>query len=332
MNNNIKIALVGCGALAKTFYLPVLKRLGINLFALVDPSMEKTKELAKQWSIKKVIASPEEIVDVVDAAIIASPNFLHTSQAKLFLEKGKHVLLEKPIASTENEVMELIETAGRSGAVLQPGMMRRFWKINKAVKKLLQEELLGKLKIITMQEGAVLNWPVESTAIFDSALSLGGVFMDTGSHTLDLLSWWVGDKNFELEYEDDNYGGVDADCRLAVNFIDKAVKAEVKLSRIRNMPNEFILTGAKGWIKLKPYANIFESSNRTIDKYIYNLYSAADLKQQSFEDLFAEQVKSWQQAIEQDSEPVVSAESVLPSIRMIEQGYKNRRQLNYAWN
>ena len=148
MNNNIKIALVGCGALAKTFYLPVLKRLGINLFALVDPSMEKTKELAKQWGIKKVIASPEEIVDVVDAAIIASPNFLHTSQAKLFLEKGKHVLLEKPIASTENEVMELIETAGRSGTVLQPGMMRRFWKINKAVKKLLQEELLGKLKII----------------------------------------------------------------------------------------------------------------------------------------------------------------------------------------
>ncbi len=332
MNNNLRLAIIGCGALSRIFYLPVLKKSTISTSVLVDPDIIGVSDLAKNYDVKKTSASLEEIIDDIDAAIVASPNFLHVPHAKLLLEKGKHVLLEKPIASTEKEVVELIISGKQSGAILQPAMMRRFWKLNKAVKKMLEEEVLGKLQTVSMLEGAVLNWPVQSTAIFNPQQSLGGVFMDTGSHTLDLLCWWVGDNNFELEYEDDNQGGVDTDCSLDVSFINKSVKANVKLSRIRNMPNEFILTGTKGWIKLKPYANMFESSGRGIDNYIYSLYTGEELKRQRFEDLFFEQVQSWLLSAEKGSTPVISAESVLPSIRMLEQGYKHRRQLNNAWN
>jgi len=48
--------------------------------------------------------------------------------------------------------------------------------------------------------------------------------------------------------------------------------------------------------------------------------------------LFTEQVQSWLLAIEQGTKPEIDAESVLPSIRMIEQSYKLRRQMEYAWN
>ncbi len=330
--DNLKIAIVGCGALTRIFYLPVFKRLSVNPVVLVDPDLTSINDLAKSSGAKKISNSLEDIADDIDAAIIATPNFLHFPQTKILLEKGKHVLLEKPIASKEALVKELINVEKSSGVILQPAMMRRFWKINKAVKTLLQEEIFGILQSVSMQEGGVLNWPVQSTAIFNPALSLGGVLMDTGSHTLDLLCWWVENRDFELEYEDDSHGGVEADCRLSVNFMNTSVKAEVKLSRIRNMSNEFILTGTKGWIKLKPWGNVFEASDRRIEKYIYRQYTREELKKQSFIDLFTEQVKNWLFAIEHGSAPVIDAESVLPSIRMIEQGYQHRRQLKYAWN
>ena len=331
MKNN-KVAIIGCGALTRIFYLPVFKKMSISPSVLIDPDIDSIKELGKNFGAKKMVTSVEESIEEFDAAIVASPNFLHASQAKYLLEKGKHVLLEKPMTATEKDGRDLIDKSAQAKVVLQPAMMRRFWKINKAVKKMLEEGVLGTLQTVSMQEGAVMSWPVQSAAVFNPRQSLGGVFIDTGSHALDLLCWWVGDKNFKLDYKDDNHGGVEADCSLSVDYFESSVKAEIKLSRIRNMPNEFIVTGTKGWIKLKPYANIFQSSGPAIDKYIYHLYPAKELKRQSFEDLFYEQVKSWLSSVEEGTAPVTDAESVLPSIRMIEQAYKNRKQMIYAWN
>lgn len=335
MNNhlNIKhIAIIGCGALTRIFYLPILKKIGIHPSALVDPDINGIQDLVKDFGASQAASSIEEVIDSIDAAIIASPNYLHAPQAASFLNKGKHVLLEKPMAATEKDAVELNAVSQKRGAVLQIGMMRRYWKINKAVKSMLEKNILGNLVSISMQEGGVLNWPAQSTAIFNPSLSLGGVLMDTGAHTLDLLCWWVGNDDYELQYEDDNHGGVEADCSLNVEFKKGGTRAEIKLSRIRNMPNEFIIKGTKGWIKLKPYGNHFEGSSRNIERYIYNLYSSASLKEQSFDDLFEEQVLNWLSAIEKASKPVIDAESVLPSIRMIEQSYLHRKQIEYAWN
>jgi predicted dehydrogenase len=328
----IRIGIVGCGALTRIFYLPVLKKLSITPGVLVDSDIEGVKELAKTAGVANIAVSLEVAAGQIDAAIIATPNFLHVAQAKYLLEKGKHVLLEKPMAGTEKEACELIAASQNAGKILQIGMMRRFWKINRAVKKMLEDNVLGKLETISMQEGGVLNWPVQSAAVFNPVQSLGGVFIDTGSHTLDLLNWWIQDNDFELQYTDDNHGGVDADCELRVDFKSKNVKAEVKLSRIRNMPNEFLLSGTRGRIKLKPWQNVFETSDRRIEKYIYAQYPLNELKQQTFEDLFTEQVNAWVEAIQKDTKPPVDAESVLTSIIMLEQGYKTRRPTSYAWN
>lgn len=327
-----RIAIIGCGALTRIFYIPTLKKLNKIPYVLVDPNVNGIGDMVKESGAKTVSPSIEEITGAIDAAIVATPNYLHMPQAKYFLDKSKHVLLEKPMAATEREGRELIDSAQQSGAILQIGMMRRFWKINKALKKIMEEELLGKLQSVTMEEGGVLSWPVQSTAIFDPMQSLGGVLMDTGSHTLDLLQWWVQDEDYLLQYNDDNHGGVEADCSLGIDFNKTGVKARVNLSRIRRMPDVFFLKGTKGWIKLKPYGNVFESSDRRIEKYIYEQYPVEELKQQAFLDLFTEQVQSWLSAIEQGTKPEIDAESVLPSIRMIEQSYKLRRQMEYAWN
>ena len=332
MNNNIKIAFVGCGALTKMFYQPVLHRLGIKPFALVDPFTERTKVLAKEWGAEIVVASVEELPENIDAAIIASPNFLHAEQAKFFLEKGKHVLLEKPMTVNDEEGSALIATAKKSGASLQVAMMRRFWKLNIAVKKMLENNLLEKITSVSMYEGGVMNWPAQSLALFDKKQSLGGVLIDTGSHTLDLLCWWMQDTPVDIKYKDDYKGGVETDCELSFRFKNSGTKAEVCLTRIRNLSNEYKITGEKGWIMVRPFGNLFETSDSSITKQLYTIYPEAELKNQTIHDVFDEQVKSWLQAISTGSQPLVNAESVLPSIQLIENCYRERTDKSYPWD
>jgi predicted dehydrogenase len=331
MNNRIKIGLVGCGALTKIFYQPVLNHLGIKPFALADPFIEKSKALAKEWGAEKSAASAEEILDDVDAVIIASPNFLHASQAKLFLEKGKHVLLEKPMTVSGLEGQSLIESSKSSGAVLQIAMMRRFWKLNKAVKKILEDKLLGNISEISMLEGGIMNWPAQSVAMFDKRQSLGGVLIDTGSHTLDLLCWWMQDDTEHLQYADDNRGGVETDCELLFRFKSSGAKTKIELTRIRNLQNEYLLKGEKGWIMIKPFGNGFESSDPALTKQIFNIYNKDNLKNQTIYNVFDEQVRSWLHSIKEGTKPSVDAASVLPSIQLIEKCYKERTYRSYPW-
>ena len=328
----MKIGLVGCGALTKIFYQPVLWRLGIKPFALVDPFAERTKVLAKEWGAEIVVASVEELPENIDAVIIASPNYLHAEQAKYFLEKGKHVLLEKPMTVNSEEAYTLIDTVKKSGAVLQIAMMRRFWKLNIAIKKFLENNMLGKISEITMLEGGVLNWPAQSIALFDKKQSLGGVLIDTGSHTLDLLCWWAQDTATEIKYSDDNKGGVETDCELSFRFKNTDVRADVALTRIRNLPNSYKLVGEKGWISVKPFGNLFETSGADIKKQIYGFYSEKELSEQTIHDVFYDQVKSWLESGNNGLKPTVEAESVLPSIQLIESCYNKRTDKSYPWD
>jgi predicted dehydrogenase len=327
----MKIALVGCGALTKTFYHPVLHRLSIKPFVLVDPSVDRTKQLAIEWGAELVAASPEEIAGSVDAAIIASPNFLHASQAKIFLQNGKHVLLEKPMTVSSAEGTDLVNTADACGAILQVAMMRRFWKLNKAVKKILEQNVLGRIKEITIYEGGVLNWPAQSLALFDKKQSLGGTLIDTGSHTLDLFCWWMQDEAVDISYADDYCGGVETDCELEFRFKNSGVHTRVTLTRIRNMSNEYRITGEKGWLLIKPFGNMFETSDAKISKQIYAVHSDLELRSQTINDVFDEQVRTWIRCIESGTSSPVSAASVLPSIRLIENCYKNRKAKVYPW-
>jgi predicted dehydrogenase len=249
----------------------------------------------------------------------------------LFLDKGKHVLLEKPMTISGQEGISLIGSAKVSGAVLQIAMMRRFWKLNIAVKKILENDLLGKLNEVSMLEGGVTNWPAQSIAMFDRKQSLGGVLIDTGSHTLDLLCWWMQDEVEHLQYADDNKGGVETDCELSFRFKTSGAEAKIGLSRIRNLQNEYLLKGEKGWIMVKPFGNVFETSDTGLTKQIFKIHTNNELTNQTIYNVFDEQVRAWLQAIKNNSKPAIDAESVLPSIQLIEHCYKERKGRSYPW-
>lgn len=92
--------------------------------AICSRSLETGKSFAAKHHIKHVFTSPEEMAasPLIDAAYIAAPNSLHAQLSILFMEHGKHVLCEKPLASNAREASEMIATAKQYGVTLMEAM------------------------------------------------------------------------------------------------------------------------------------------------------------------------------------------------------------------
>jgi predicted dehydrogenase len=125
LSSKIRTAVVGVGYLGKFHAEKYATLEDANLTAVVDVDLEKAEKTASVLGTK-AYACHREILDLVDAVSISVPTYAHFEVARDFLEKGVHILLEKPITTTLEEADELIAIARKTGAVLQVGHLERF--------------------------------------------------------------------------------------------------------------------------------------------------------------------------------------------------------------
>lgn len=111
----MKLAVIGAGHMGR-YHAEKLARLpGVELAAVVDPDPARAK-----------ISDYREILGNVQAAVVAVPTHLHHEVARACLEKGVHVLVEKPIAATLEEAEDLVALAKQKSLVLQVGHVQRY--------------------------------------------------------------------------------------------------------------------------------------------------------------------------------------------------------------
>lgn len=121
----IKIGIIGLGHMGK-FHARIFSELpGAEFAAVYDSDRETARKIAEQYKVREA-ASREEFADAVDAATVAVPTPWHFEIAKFLLERGKHVLVEKPIAETAPQAKELVALAQRRKRILQVGHVERF--------------------------------------------------------------------------------------------------------------------------------------------------------------------------------------------------------------
>lgn len=330
MNSSFpRIAIIGCGAVSEHFHLPALAALGIKPALLVDRNLQRVQHLAHAFEASRISDDYDLSVGEFDAAIVALPHHLHAPICTDLLRRGVHVLVEKPMALTMAECNAMIAGAEEGKAVLAVGLVRRFLHIVQWVKAALDAGVLGPVESVVFREGFVYNWPVASDFFFHRETAGGGVLMDTGAHTLDLLLWWLGDVA-SFEYYDDSYGGVEADCELYLTLATGA-QGIVELSRTRNLPNTAVLRGRRGEIKVSLNSNHVIASPKEILAYSTGAMSGNHLPQQSFQNLFVLQIKDWLRAIKTGKMPLVAGVEGARSIALIEACYKQRRPLELPW-
>jgi len=124
----VRFALVGCGRIAQVAHLPALeKAAGVQLVAVSDPSEDVAVAVARRYGVPSAYTDQGQVFadPSVEAVLVAAPDRFHYSITAEALEAGKHVLVEKPMASTVPEAAALAELVEQTGLVLQVGAMKR---------------------------------------------------------------------------------------------------------------------------------------------------------------------------------------------------------------
>lgn len=121
----LKIGVLGVGHLGKIHLKCINQIKDYQLVGFYDTDKEAVKKVEQEFGIKG-FSNVQELVDLVDVVDIVTPTVSHFDNAKIALEKGKHVFIEKPIVTTPKEARALIEIAKQQKVKVQVGHVERF--------------------------------------------------------------------------------------------------------------------------------------------------------------------------------------------------------------
>jgi predicted dehydrogenase/nucleoside-diphosphate-sugar epimerase len=322
-----RLALVGCGAVSQNYYVPACRKHSeCTIEWFVDANVNKAKELAKIYGRGKISGDYREVVDDVDAAIIALPNYLHSPASIYFLEHGRDVLCEKPIATNSIDALKMIKTSQKSGARLAVGLIRRRLSSCRIAKSLIDRGHFAKFKQVTIEEGHVFDWPVSSLSFLDRGMAGGGVLVDWGPHVIDLLQWLFSADLELVSYADDGLGGVEAnvDAQLIIRKPGMSeVPCRILLSRTRRLRNRILISGDNASLEIR------QSDPDSVYSSIDGIATVAKaLKGKSLTDCFAEQIAAF---LDKSSEDYASGPDALRSLAFIELCYNNHNSIAFPW-
>lgn len=332
----LKIALVGCGAVSRLFYAPALKEvqaLGKGTVAcLIDPSVQSRLAVAEMFPDAEQQSDLSNLPAQIDLAIVASPPGFHASQAIQLLERGVHVLCEKPMATSPSDCACIIGKAKATGRCLAVGHYKRFFPTTLAIKEMVRNEVFGKLRHIEVFEGGKFAWPAATDSFFRKSNTAGGVLFDIGPHVFDLLLFWLG-KAAETHYTDDSCGGQEANAWISLRW-PEGTTAAIHLSRDWETENCSVFTFEKATIHhrvnraneleltLNGIPATFAAQLRApLDPFPCPPSPALDTNPQAF----IRQLINVCDAITTSSQPLVTGEDGLAVMQWIHECYTQRR-------
>jgi len=325
----LRVAVIGCGASAVKLHLPALARSSrVEIALLIDVAEQRAQALARKYNAEAA-TDYRAAVGAADAAIVALPNFLHAPVSVELLNRGVHVLVEKPMATSGAECDAMIAAAERSGATLAVGLEFRHGSDNRFVKKFIASGMLGSVLSFDLRMGHNWEWPLTSDYLLRKEKAGGGVLMDFGVHLFDLLLWWLGELSV-IDYCDDAAAGVEAECEAIVQSAGGA-RGVIELSRTRKLRNSCIFTGTRGRLEVNLWFN--PGVRLQLEGQAFSLtggFAGAPLILDSAA-AFAAQVEDFVTAIETGRPPLVSGEDGRRALQVIESCYRRRRPLALPW-
>ncbi len=339
----IRLAVIGCGAISERGHLPAALAVPqARVAALVDKDRARAEKLALKHPGAVVTDDYRTVAGGIDAAVVALPPSLHAPVTIDLLQRGVHVLVEKPMARTVTECDQMIAAARESGTVLAVGLVRRFRWAYRFAEQLIASGALGSIESFDVHEGGVFDWPIASPFFLKRDAAGGGVFADAGVHVIDALLWWFGDVT-GFEYRDDAFGGVEADCELRLEMAgpvarqNRPVRGCVQLSRTRSMRNTTIIRGTSATLEIHAFTNEIRLTTHSAAGEGYAL--AGDLsrhctampQEPAGENIMADQLADFVDAIRAKRPATVTGEEGRRSVAVIEACYAQRKPLHHAW-
>ncbi len=200
----VRVGLVGAGFMGKIHSVAYRNAAmlfgaeipGVDCVVATDFDPALAERAVREWGWSRSVASWQEVnaaedVDVID---ICTPNDTHLAIALDALQRGKHVLCEKPLALDGNDAHRLCQAALTTDRVTQVGFVYRQWPAVAMARRLIDDGAIGKVRTARARflldyhsnPGGPMSWR------FDRARAGSGALGDVGSHCIDLLQYLVG--------------------------------------------------------------------------------------------------------------------------------------------
>jgi scyllo-inositol 2-dehydrogenase (NADP+) len=243
--SKIKTALVGYGSVAENFHAPLISVCNdMELVAVVERNQRKSKV---KYPHGRIFKSLEELLaaDAADLIVIVTPNEYHFSQAKLALEAGKHVVVDKPVTIHSGEAKELKELAESKGLVLSVFQNRRLDGDILTIKKILREKILGRIVLFEshfdrFRPNLVDNWR-------EKEVPGNGITYDLGTHLIDQVVMLFGRPAWIYAEILKQRTGAVADDFFDITMMYEGINVRLTASVLANAPiPRFLILGEKG--------------------------------------------------------------------------------------
>lgn len=256
VHEKLKFAVIGCGRIGKK-HIDLVKVYG-ELVCVCDNDFETLEMVIRDNNVPG-FESIEDILlnnPIPDVVVICTPNYLHASQSIYFLERGVHVLCEKPMALNSKDCAAMINAATLNNRFLFVVKQNRFNPAIVLLKDLLTKGCLGDVYSVQVNCYWNRNDDYYSNNWRGSLRSDGGILFTQFSHFIDIMYWLFGDvvevsgvrKNFmhqnSIEFEDTGIACISFKTGI-VGSLNYTINAYRK-----NMEGSITIFGKEGTVKV----------------------------------------------------------------------------------
>ena len=342
MSNKVRWGVIACGGIAARRTIPEHKAVSScgEIVAVMDIDPARAREVAKKNDIPRVCDSEKELLaQEIDAVYIASPQNAHCNQVVTAARAGKHILCEKPMALTLEEVDRMEAACRKAKVKFMLGFCMRNNIYNEKARDLVQSGALGQM---VMGRAQLTCWypPIPNAWRQDVSISRGGALIDMGTHCLDILEWIMGTTISEVTGFQDllthSYRTrIEDTSTIVVRF---ANGAHGVIDNYFNLPdaaaqNSLELHGTKGsiigrgTIGQDPTGHMFSIIQPQETGYNANQDRAAEAKRQEYDlkgiSLYGKMLEIFSRCILDDAEPPVTIADGRRSVAVVEAIYKS---------
>ncbi|HHU53960.1 MAG TPA: Gfo/Idh/MocA family oxidoreductase [Clostridiaceae bacterium] len=192
----VRWGVIGAGGIADRRTIPGMKKAeNAELISVMEINQEFAERLKLKWNAKRAYDNEIDLLNdpEIDAVYISSPVISHAQQAIAAADRGKHILIEKPIALTAKEAEKIVKYCDQKGIMIAAGFMMRFGSYVQEMKKAIAAGKIGK---VVSGYGQFTCWypDMEGNWRQQKKTSGGGALMDMGVHCIDLMQYVTGSK------------------------------------------------------------------------------------------------------------------------------------------
>ncbi|SFL54466.1 Predicted dehydrogenase [Gracilibacillus orientalis] len=200
----LKVAVIGCGSIAIHRHLPEYQANPfVEIVAVCDLKEDRAQLRASEYNAQAYTDYKQAITDSkADLVSVCLPNYLHAPVSVFAAEQGKHVLCEKPMATSEEEAQQMIEASNNAGKKLMIAHNQRFVPSHEKAKQLITNGEIGKVYSFrtTFGHGGPEGWSIDGKEswFFRKEEAFIGALGDLGVHKADVIRYILGTEFTEV--------------------------------------------------------------------------------------------------------------------------------------